>query len=175
MTKTTYRVIYNSRFVESNSPMRSCSSSSFVISWHNDVRMQGRPVVFSTLRHPHMVRRSRLLMTASSGEDWPALKRKTIREVEMNSMCLQTLPEQEKARIPKQYVPLMMTSYDSEVDLSGGFPLPADTLESCWKCVWEEKTSKQQQLLNVLALSGVDLKQILIKLEEKSFQVESQL
>lgn len=90
------------------------------------------------------MRRRRDTATSSRGEaaqaangkrfDGPALKRKSIpsRETERYDVCLQTLPEQEKAHVPKQYVSLMSScECDSRVDLKGGFPLPADTLESC--------------------------------------------
>lgn len=117
--------------------MRKSSSSASVISWHNDVRMQGRTVAFKTLRRPHMVRRNRLLTTAPIREElWLTCLKKENYPIPRDGE-VQHVPAGAPRAGESPYSQTLcainddiIRVCDSEVDLKGGFPLPADTLAS---------------------------------------------
>lgn len=92
-------------------------------------------MAFITLHRPHMARQRRLLMTVPRGgrafTNLPLKGKVSHPETRGCSLCLQALPEQEKAaQIPKQYVPLTMILLGRVTVKQiqrGGLPLPADT------------------------------------------------
>lgn len=118
-------------------------------------------VALKTLRRPHMVRHGRLLMTApvgecGRGELWLTCLKKENYPILGDAQCV-------PAGIPRagesphfQTICKVNADFirvgDSEVDLKGGFPLPADTLDSnVLSCCVENVFKGREKTFNTIS------------------------